>query len=122
MGFFDKAMKLMMEVGEEIIKEQLGNARKNGNISSREIREKESLNKEFSQAKRITDRLIYKKEKLEKKIEKISNDEELSSEEKENQISELKLQINVLNDEIKISRKDPSSKFKTTSNYKNNDF
>ena len=38
MGFFDKAMKLMMEVGEEIIKEQLGNARKNGNISSREIR------------------------------------------------------------------------------------
>ena len=112
MGFFDKAMKLMMEVGEEIIKEQLGNARKNGNISSREIREKESLNKEFSQAKRITDRLIYKKEKLEKKIEKISNDEELSSEEKENQISELKLQINVLNDEIKISRKDTISKFK----------
>ncbi|WP_455036471.1 hypothetical protein [Leptotrichia massiliensis] len=122
MGFFDKAMKLMMEVGEEIIKEQLGNARKNGNISSREIREKESLNKEFSQAKRITDRLIYKKEKLEKKIEKISNDEELSSEEKENQISELKLQINVLNEEIKISRKDTISKFKTTSNYKNNDF
>ena len=116
MGFFDKAMKLMMEVGEEIIKEQLGNARKNGNISSREIREKESLNKEFSQAKRITDRLIYKKEKLEKKIE------ELSSEEKENQISELKLQINVLNEEIKISRKDTISKFKTTSNYKNNDF
>jgi len=122
MGFFDKAMKLMMEVGEEIIREQLGNARKNGNIFSREIREKESLNKEFSQAKRITDRLIYKKEKLEKKIEKISNNEELSSEEKENQIAELKLQINVLNEEIKISRKDTISKFKTASNNTNDDF
>ena len=89
---------------------------------TKEIREKETLNKEFSQAKKDTDRLIYKKEKLEKKIEKISNNEELSSEEKENQIAELKLQINVLNEEIKISRKDTISKFKTVSNNTNDDF
>ena len=93
MGFFDKAMKLMMEVGEEIVKEQLGKTRKNRNLSTKEIREKETLNKEFSQSKKITDRLMYKKEKLEKKIEKISNNEELSLEEKEYQISELKLQM-----------------------------
>ncbi|WP_315521600.1 hypothetical protein [Leptotrichia wadei] len=122
MGFFDKAMKFMMEIGEEIVKEQLVNAKKSGNLSTREIREKETLNKEFSQAKKDTDRLIYKKEKLEKKIEKISNNEELSSEEKENQIAELKLQINVLNEEIKISRKDTISKFKTVSNNTNDDF
>ena len=122
MGFFDKAMKFMMEIGEEIVKEQLVNAKKSGNLSTREIREKENLNKEFSQAKKDTDRLIYKKEKLEKKIEKISNNEELSSEEKENQIAELKLQINVLNEEIKISRKDTISKFKTVSNNTNDDF
>lgn len=122
MGFFDKAMKLMMEVGEEIVKEQLGKTRKNRNLSTKEIREKETLNKEFSQSKKITDRLMYKKEKLEKKIEKISNNEELSLEEKENQISELKLQINILNEEIKISRKDAISKFKTVNINKNNDF
>ena len=124
MGFFDKAMKVMLELGEGVAKDQLRKMKRDGSYTREEIQEREDLNKRFSQAKRETDKLTRQKDRLEKRIKRVEEDIELSVEEKEREIANIKLEMENLNEELKINRQVAVEEFKamnTTNNSNNED-
>ena len=119
MGFFDKAMKVMLELGEGIAKDQLRKMKRDGSYTREEIQEREDLNKRFSQAKRETDKLTRQKDRLEKRIKRIEEDTELSLEEKERGTANIKLEIEGLNEELKINRQAAVEEFKAMNSNNN---
>lgn len=121
MGFFDKAMKVMLELGEGVAKDQLRKMKRDSSYSKEEIQEREDLNKRFSQAKRETDRLTRQKDRLEKRIKRVEEDAELSAEEKEREISNIKLEMESLNEELKRNRQIAVEEFKSMNNNSSND-
>ena len=121
MGFFDKAMKVMLELGEGVAKDQLRKMKRDSSYSKEEIQEREDLNKRFSQAKRETDRLTRQKDRLEKRIKRVEEDAELSAEEKEREISNIKLEMESLNEELKRNRQTAVEEFKSMNNNSSND-
>lgn len=121
MGFFDKAMKVMLELGEGVAKDQLRKMKRDSSYTKEEIQEREDLNKRFSQAKRETDRLTRQKDRLEKRIKRVEEDAELSAEEKEREISNIKLEMESLNEELKRNRQTAIEEFKSMNNNSSND-
>lgn len=121
MGFFDKAMKVMLELGEGVAKDQLRKMKRDSSYTKEEIQEREDLNKRFSQAKRETDRLTRQKDRLEKRIKRVEEDAELSAEEKEREISNIKLEMESLNEELKRNRQTAVEEFKLMNNNSSND-
>lgn len=121
MGFFDKAMKVMLELGEGVAKDQLRKMKRDSSYTKEEIQEREDLNKRFSQAKRETDRLTRQKDRLEKRIKRVEEDAELLAEEKEREISNIKLEMESLNEELKRNRQTAVEEFKSMNNNSSND-